>query len=135
MVIICDDHGPTSIAGIMGGERSEVRDTTTRVLMEAATWNGPNIQRTSTRLALRSEASGRFEKQLQPEQAMDGQALAAILMTELTGARLSTARSTWAARAGAGDDPAARRAHRAACSAPRSRVTRRPRSCAGWSSA
>jgi len=88
MVIICDDDGPTSIAGIMGGERSEVRETTTRVLMEAATWNGPNIQRTSTRLALRSEASGRFEKQLQPEQAMDGQALAAILMTELTGARL-----------------------------------------------
>ncbi len=88
MVIICDDDGPTSIGGIMGGERSEVRDTTTRVLMEAATWNGPNIQRTSTRLALRTEASGRFEKTLQPEQAMDGQALAAILMTELAGARL-----------------------------------------------
>src|SRR3712207_4667468 len=88
MVLIADDHGPTSIAGIMGGERSEVRPTTTRVLMEAATWNGPNIQRTSTRLALRSEASGRFEKQLQPEQAMDAQALAAILMLELTGARL-----------------------------------------------
>ncbi len=88
VLLIADDEGPTSIAGIMGGERSEVRETTTRVLMEAATWNGPNIQRTSTRLALRSEASGRFEKQLQPEQAMDGQALAAILMTELTGARL-----------------------------------------------
>src|SRR5215217_6438217 len=71
VVIICDDEGPTSIGGIMGGQRSEVRDTTTRVLMEAATWNGPNIQRTSTRLALRSEASGRFEKQLQPEQGMD----------------------------------------------------------------
>src|SRR5215212_1010047 len=88
MVIICDDDGPTSIGGIMGGERSEVRDTTTRVLMEAATWNGPNIQRTSTRLALRSEASGRFEKGLQPEQGLDGQALGAILMTELAGARL-----------------------------------------------
>jgi phenylalanyl-tRNA synthetase beta chain len=88
VVIICDDEGPTSIGGIMGGQRSEVRDTTTRVLMEAATWNGPNIQRTSTRLALRSEASGRFEKTLQPEQAMDGQALATILMTELAGARL-----------------------------------------------
>jgi len=89
MVVICDDDGPTSIGGIMGGERSEVRPTTTRVLMEAATWNGPNIQRTSTLLALRSEASGRFEKQLQPEQGMDGQALAAILMLELTGARLA----------------------------------------------
>jgi phenylalanyl-tRNA synthetase beta chain len=88
MVIICDDDGPTSIAGIMGGERSEVRPTSTRVLMEAATWNGPNIQRTSTRLALRTEASGRFEKTLQPEQAMDGQILATILMTELAGARL-----------------------------------------------
>ena len=88
IVVIADDAGPTSIAGIMGGERSEVRPGTTRVLMEAATWNGPNIQRTSTRLALRSEASGRFEKQLQPEQAMDGQGLAAILMLELTGARL-----------------------------------------------
>ncbi|HET9739271.1 MAG TPA: phenylalanine--tRNA ligase subunit beta [Solirubrobacteraceae bacterium] len=88
-VIIEDDDGPTSIGGIMGGERSEVRATTTRVLMEAATWNGPNIQRTSTRLGLRSEASGRFEKGLQPEQTMDGQGLAAKLMLELTGARLA----------------------------------------------
>ncbi|HWM12285.1 MAG TPA: phenylalanine--tRNA ligase subunit beta, partial [Solirubrobacteraceae bacterium] len=51
MLVIADDEGPTSIAGVMGGERSEVRPTTTRVLMEAATWNGPNIQRTSARLA------------------------------------------------------------------------------------
>jgi phenylalanyl-tRNA synthetase beta chain len=86
--IICDDAGPTSIAGIMGGERSEVRESTTRVLMEAATWNGPNLQRTSTRLGLRTEASGRFEKQLAPEQGMDGQGVAAKLMVELTGARL-----------------------------------------------
>ncbi len=72
----------------MGGERSEVRETTTRVLMEAATWNGPNLQRTSTRLGLRTEASSRFEKQLAPEQAMDGQIVATQLMLELTGARL-----------------------------------------------
>ena len=74
--VIDDAEGPTSIAGVMGGARSEVRGTTTRVLMEAATWNGPNIQRTSTRLGLRTEASGRFEKQLQPEQALEGQAVA-----------------------------------------------------------
>jgi phenylalanyl-tRNA synthetase beta chain len=85
--VIEDAEGPTSIAGIMGGARSEVNDGTTRVLMEAATWNGPNIQRTSTRLGLRTEASGRFEKQLQPEQGIDGQALAAKLMIELCGAR------------------------------------------------
>jgi phenylalanyl-tRNA synthetase beta chain len=89
MVVICDDEGPTSIAGLMGGERSEVRPETTRVLMEAATWNGPNLQRTSTRLGLRTEASGRFEKQLQPEQGMDAQAVAAQLMIELCGARLA----------------------------------------------
>ena len=87
MVVIDDAEGPTSIAGVMGGLRSEVNDATTRVLMEAATWNGPNIQRTSTRLDLRTEASGRFEKQLSPEQGMEGQALAAKLMIELCGAR------------------------------------------------
>src|SRR5690242_11045627 len=88
MYLIDDADGPTSIAGIMGGERSEVRDSTTRVLMEAANWHGPNVQRTSTRLGLRTEASGRFEKGLAPELAMDGQALAAKLMVELCGARL-----------------------------------------------
>jgi phenylalanyl-tRNA synthetase beta chain len=86
--VIEDADGVTSIAGIMGGARSEVRDSTTRVLMEAANWHGPNIQRTSTRLGLRTEASGRFEKKLAPEQAMDGQALATQLMIELCGARL-----------------------------------------------
>ena len=56
--------------------------------MEAANWNGPNLQRTSQKLGLRSEASGRFEKGLAPEQAMWGQAVATQLMLELTGARL-----------------------------------------------
>ena len=87
MVVIDDAEGPTSIAGVMGGARSEVHAGTTRVLMEAATWHGPNIQRTSTRLGLRTEASGRFEKGLQPEQGLEGQAVAAQLMIELCGAR------------------------------------------------
>ena len=59
---------------------------TTRVLMEAANWNGANIHRTSLKLGLRSEASARFEKQLQPEQAMEAQAVATQLMIELCGA-------------------------------------------------
>ncbi len=87
VVVIDDADGPTSIAGVMGGARSEVSEGTTRVLMEAATWNGPNIKRTSTRLGLRSEASARFEKQLQPEQAMEAQAVSTALMVELCGAR------------------------------------------------
>jgi phenylalanyl-tRNA synthetase beta chain len=88
MVLIADADGPTSIAGVMGGERSEVHAGTTRVLMEAANWDGANIHHTSLELGLRSEASGRFEKQLQPEQAMEAQSVAAQLMVELCGARL-----------------------------------------------
>ena len=88
-VVIDDGDGPTSIAGIMGGARSEVSPATTRVLMEAATWNGPNIKRTSVRMGLRSEASARFEKQLQPESTLEAQAVAARLMVELCGARLA----------------------------------------------
>jgi phenylalanyl-tRNA synthetase beta chain len=89
MLLIADSDGPTSIAGVMGGARSEVSETTTRVLMEAATWDGPNIHRTAWQLGLQSEASLRFEKQLQPEQAMDAQAIAARLMIEVCGARLA----------------------------------------------
>ncbi len=88
MVLIADADGPTSIAGIMGGARSEVEPDTTRVLMEVANWNGANIHRTSLKLGLRSEASTRFEKQLQPEQAMEAQAVATKLMIELCGARV-----------------------------------------------
>jgi phenylalanyl-tRNA synthetase beta chain len=88
MALVCDAEGPSGIAGIMGGQISEVSDTTTRVLMEAATWVGPNVLKTSKALGLRSEASTRFEKQLHPDQALAAQRLAARLMVELAGARL-----------------------------------------------
>jgi phenylalanyl-tRNA synthetase beta chain len=87
MVLIADADGPTSIAGVMGGARSEVAPDTTTVLMEVANWIGANIHRTSLKLGLRSEASTRFEKQLQPEQALEAQAVATKLMVELCGAR------------------------------------------------
>ncbi len=87
MVLIADADGPTSIAGVMGGARSEVEPGTTRVVMEAANWDGANIHRTSLKLGLRTEASTRFEKQLQPEQALEAQAVAAELMVALCGAR------------------------------------------------
>jgi phenylalanyl-tRNA synthetase beta chain len=86
--LVCDAEGPSGIAGIMGGQISEVSNTTTRVLMEAATWVGPNVLKTSKALGLRSEASTRFEKQLHPDQALAAQRLAARLMVELAGARL-----------------------------------------------
>ncbi len=87
MVVIEDAEGPTSIAGLMGGARSEVGPATTSVLLEVATWHGPAIHRASWALGLRSEASSRFEKGLQPEQCLHAQALATRLLIELAGAR------------------------------------------------
>lgn len=86
VVLIADADGPTSIAGVMGGERSEVHEGTTRVLMEVATWDGPNINRTMAKLNLRSEAGARYEKGLAPEQTLEAQAVASQLMIALTGA-------------------------------------------------
>ena len=87
-VLVCDANGPTGIAGVMGGQVSEVSAGTTRVLLEVANWNGTNILRTSRLLGLRSEASSRFEKQLHPALCMWAQRLASRLLVELCGAKL-----------------------------------------------
>jgi len=87
-VLVCDHNGPSGIAGIMGGQASEVSNGTSRVLLEVANWNGTNILRSSRQLSLRSEASSRFEKQLHPELCMRAQRIASRLMVELCGARL-----------------------------------------------
>ncbi|HEX3173934.1 MAG TPA: phenylalanine--tRNA ligase subunit beta [Solirubrobacterales bacterium] len=87
-VLVCDRNGPSGIAGIMGGQVSEVAEGTTRVLLEVANWNGSNILRTSRLLGLRSEASSRFEKQLHPALCMRAQRIASRLMVELCGAKL-----------------------------------------------
>jgi len=87
-VLVCDPERPSGIAGIMGGQVSEVSEATTRVLLEAASWNGTNILRTSNRLGLRSEASTRFEKGLHPDLTMRAQRVASRLLVELCEARL-----------------------------------------------
>jgi phenylalanyl-tRNA synthetase beta chain len=87
-VLVCDKNGPAGIAGIMGGQVSEVSKGTTRVLLEVANWNGTNILRTSRLLGLRSEASSRFEKQLHPELTMRALRIASRLLVELCGAKL-----------------------------------------------
>jgi phenylalanyl-tRNA synthetase beta chain len=87
-VLVCDRNGPSGIAGIMGGQVSEVSAATTRVLLEVANWNGTNILRTSRLLGLRSEASSRFEKQLHSDLCLRAQRLASKLMVELCGAKL-----------------------------------------------
>jgi phenylalanyl-tRNA synthetase beta chain len=102
MVVIDDAKGPTSIAGLMGGARSEVGEGTTKVLMEVASWDGPAIHRASWALGLRSEASARFEKGLDPEGCMHAQAVAARLMMELCGATVVPGTIDVAAGGGAG---------------------------------
>ena len=105
-VLVCDNRGPSGIAGIMGGQVSEVSAETTRVLLEVANWNGTNILRTSRLLGLRSEASSRFEKQLHPDLCMRAQRLASRLMVELCGAKLVPGTIDVAA-----EPPAPRRLH------------------------
>ncbi len=88
IVLIEDADGPTSLGGVMGGRRSEVDPATTRVLLEVANWDGPNLNRTMARLNLRSEAGARLEKSLAPEQALEAQAVTTRLMLDVTGCAL-----------------------------------------------
>src|SRR4029450_9451498 len=61
MMLVTDPAGPNVIAGIFGGARVEVDDTTTNVILEAAHWFPPNIRRTAQALGVRTEASSRFQ--------------------------------------------------------------------------
>jgi phenylalanyl-tRNA synthetase beta chain len=85
-LVIDDADGPTSLAAVMGGARSEVHEGTTRVLLEVASWDGPTIHRTAQRLGLFSEAASRNAKGLAPEQTLWAQALATRLLRETAGA-------------------------------------------------
>jgi len=71
-VLIADGSRPVALAGVMGGEDSEVRPDTTAILLEAANFDAPRIRRTAARLGLRTEASARFEKSQDPEAAEKG---------------------------------------------------------------
>jgi phenylalanyl-tRNA synthetase beta chain len=85
-LVIDDADGPTSLAAVMGGARSEVHEGTTRVLLEVASWDGPTIHKTAQRLGLFSEAASRNAKGLAPEQTLWAQALATRLLRETAGA-------------------------------------------------
>lgn len=66
MLVIADDDKPIGLAGIMGGENSEILDDTTTVVFESANFNGTSIRQTALALGMRTEASGKFEKNLDP---------------------------------------------------------------------
>jgi len=84
-LVIADDQGPTSLAAVMGGARSEVIETTDRVIVEAASWNAPTVMYTSRRHDLRSEASARFERGVDPNLAPDANARACKMLKEIAG--------------------------------------------------
>jgi len=65
-ILVADPSGPIALAGVMGGESTEVSDDTVDILVEAAHWHPPSILSTSHRLGLRSEASARFERGVDP---------------------------------------------------------------------
>jgi phenylalanyl-tRNA synthetase beta chain len=69
----------------MGGEETSVTDATTDILLESATFSGPNVRQTSRALGLRTEASARFERGLPSELALAGARRAAALITEIAG--------------------------------------------------
>ncbi len=69
ILMICDAEKEIGIAGIMGGENSKITDEVKTVLFEAATFNGANIRKSAKRLGLRTDASGKFEKGLDPHNA------------------------------------------------------------------
>ena len=67
MLVIADEKKPSAIAGVMGGEFSGIGDDTNTIVFESACFSGPSVRLTAKKLGMRTEASARFEKQLDPE--------------------------------------------------------------------
>lgn len=83
MLVIADSEKAVGIAGVMGGENSEIKNDTQTVIFEFANFNGPNIRLTSKKLNLRTDASGKFEKDLDPELTLIAMNRACSLVQEL----------------------------------------------------
>ncbi len=83
ILMICDAEKEIGLAGIMGGENSKITDDVKTVLLEAATFNGTNIRKSAKRIGLRTDASGKFEKGLDPHNAQAAIDRACQLIQEL----------------------------------------------------
>lgn len=83
VLMICDGEKPIGIAGIMGGENSKITDDAKTLLFEAACFDGTNIRLSSKKVGLRTDASGKFEKGLDPNNAMEAMNRACQLIVEL----------------------------------------------------
>ncbi len=89
MLLICDGQKPVGLAGVMGGQNSEIEATTTRVLIESAYFNPASIRKTAKTLGLSTDASHRFERGIDPETTPIALDRAAQLMVELAGGTLA----------------------------------------------
>jgi len=88
-LVICDGSGPVALAGIMGGQNSEVQDHTTEILLESAYFNPVAIRRTSKRLGLHTESSHRFERGTDVDMVPLALDRAAALIAELAGGTIA----------------------------------------------
>jgi phenylalanyl-tRNA synthetase beta chain len=87
MLMICDAERPIAVAGVMGGEETEVTERTRNVLLESAHFNPQSVRRTRRALNLRTEASHRFERYVDPEGVVRALNRFAILYEEQTGCK------------------------------------------------
>ena len=82
-LMICDGDKAVGIAGVMGGENSMITDDVKTMLFEAATFDGTNIRKSTKKIGLRTDASGKFEKGLDPELALEAMNRACDLIEQL----------------------------------------------------
>ncbi len=88
MLMICDGQKPVAVGGVMGGMNSEIEAGTTRVLIESAYFNPLSIRKTAKKLGLKTDASHRFERGVDPQGTLYALDRAAQLMAELGNGRL-----------------------------------------------
>ena len=89
MLMICDGERPVALAGVMGGENSEISDATTCVLIESAYFNPISIRRTAKRTGIATDASHRFERGVDPEGTVYAMKRAVSLISEICGASIA----------------------------------------------
>lgn len=88
-LLICDGERPIAIAGVMGGQNTEVTDNTVNVLVESAHFLATSVRRSSKRLGLQTDASKRFERGCDPNNVIRALDRAAMLMHQLAGGKVS----------------------------------------------
>ncbi len=89
MLLICDGEKPVAVAGVMGGENSEVDESTSDILLESACFDAISIRRTAAKLNMSTDASYRFERGVDPQMAPKAMERAITLVAELTGGTIA----------------------------------------------